>query len=105
MEFKTIYRQLKQLKIQFSKQIDTGFSLWNHKRMEIWEEKKLLRQKINEKSCQDTTQDTETQLKTDNYMKKRNRSELISLVNPNLKSHSTKKEDSEVITTVSFTAS
>ena len=38
-------------------------------------------------------------------MKKRNRSELISLVNPNLKSHSTKKEDSEEITTVSFTAS
>ena len=105
MEFKTIYRQLKQLKIQFSKQINTGFSLWNKKRMDIWEEKKLLRQKINEQSCQDTTQDTETQLKTENYMKKWNRCELISLVNPNSKSHSTKKEDSEVITTVSFTAS
>ena len=60
--------------------------------MEICEKKKLLRLETNQKSCQDITQDLKLQLKTDFYMKKRNKSELNSGVNPNSQSQLPKKE-------------
>ena len=63
MEFKQIFRQLMQLKAQFNKQIDTGFSLWNQRRMETWELKKSTYPKTTKEAKIDFQQDNILDLK------------------------------------------